>query len=73
MRTESRFWAAIAAFIFTASTTAAAAADPDYAQKVHTQLEAVEAKIQHGPFQANWGSLAAYRTPDWFADAKFGI
>ncbi len=25
------------------------------------------------PFHANWESLAAYRTPEWFRDAKFGI
>ena len=26
-----------------------------------------------GPFEATWESLAAYRTPEWFRDAKFGI
>jgi alpha-L-fucosidase len=26
-----------------------------------------------GPFHANWESLKAYRCPDWFRDAKFGI
>jgi alpha-L-fucosidase len=25
------------------------------------------------PFHANWDSLAQYRTPEWFRDAKFGI
>ncbi len=25
------------------------------------------------PFHADWDSLAQYRTPDWFRDAKFGI
>ena len=25
------------------------------------------------PFHASWQSLAQYRTPDWFRDAKFGI
>jgi alpha-L-fucosidase len=25
------------------------------------------------PYRATWDSLAAYRTPDWFRDAKFGI
>ena len=24
-------------------------------------------------YQANWESLSAYETPDWFRDAKFGI
>jgi Alpha-L-fucosidase/Alpha-L-fucosidase C-terminal domain len=27
----------------------------------------------HAPFHASWDTLAAYRTPDWFRDAKFGI
>jgi alpha-L-fucosidase len=27
----------------------------------------------HVAFHANWNSLAAYSTPDWFRDAKFGI
>ena len=26
-----------------------------------------------GPFRPNWESLQAYRFPDWFRDAKFGI
>jgi alpha-L-fucosidase len=26
-----------------------------------------------GPFRPNWESLKAYRYPDWFRDAKFGI
>ncbi len=26
-----------------------------------------------GPFRSNWESLKAYRYPDWFRDAKFGI
>ena len=26
-----------------------------------------------GPFRPNWESLRAYRFPDWFRDAKFGI
>ena len=26
-----------------------------------------------GPFRPNWESLKAYRVPDWFRDAKFGI
>src|SRR5512137_473803 len=26
-----------------------------------------------GPFKADWASLSAYETPEWFRDAKFGI
>jgi alpha-L-fucosidase len=29
--------------------------------------------IASGPFQPTWPSLRAYKTPDWFRDAKFGI
>ena len=30
-------------------------------------------EIASGPFQPNDASLANYRCPDWFRDAKFGI
>ena len=75
MRTESRFMAAITAFTVAVLTTAAepGPGQSDHDQKVRAQLNAVDVKIHHGPFQANWNSLAAYRTPDWFSDAKFGI
>src|SRR5436190_16768884 len=29
--------------------------------------------IEQGPFQGSRESLKAYRVPDWFRDAKFGI
>jgi alpha-L-fucosidase len=45
----------------------------DYLHKVRTQLDAVDAKVRRGPFRADWSSLAAYRSPEWFSDAKFGI
>jgi alpha-L-fucosidase len=28
---------------------------------------------QSQPYQPTWESLSAYRCPDWFRDAKFGI
>jgi alpha-L-fucosidase len=49
------------------------AAAQDTNAKIHQQLAAVRAEDQHGPFRADWNSLAAYRTPTWFQDAKFGI
>ncbi|MBX7256612.1 MAG: alpha-L-fucosidase [Candidatus Hydrogenedentes bacterium] len=30
-------------------------------------------EIPSGPFQPNWDSLKQYKTPEWYADAKFGI
>jgi alpha-L-fucosidase len=41
--------------------------------KVQQQLEKVAKNTRNGPFQANWDSLGAYRVPEWFRDAKFGI
>jgi alpha-L-fucosidase len=40
---------------------------------VQRQLARVDAAARTGPFRANWNSLAGYRVPDWFRDAKFGI
>ncbi len=36
-------------------------------------LTQVDAQVGRGPFQPDWQSLTAYRTPDWYRDAKFGI
>jgi alpha-L-fucosidase len=33
----------------------------------------VDAGDRSGAFAPDWDSLGAYRTPDWFRDAKFGI
>ena len=41
--------------------------------KVEQQIERVNATTQKGPFKADWDSLGAYRVPQWFRDAKFGI
>jgi alpha-L-fucosidase len=40
-------------------------------QKVHGQPATVT--VTSGPFQPTRASLDAYRVPDWFRDAKFGI
>jgi alpha-L-fucosidase len=52
-----------------ASPVAAQTADAAVAR----QVAKVRVESAHGPFHADWNSLAAYRTPDWFQDAKFGI
>ena len=41
--------------------------------RVETQLERERTETAGGPFTADWDSLGAYRVPDWFRDAKFGI
>jgi alpha-L-fucosidase len=60
-----------------AAMVLAALACPAYAQQtpmnVQRQLARVDAAARTGPFRADWDSLAGYRVPDWFRDAKFGI
>lgn len=38
--------------------------------KVRAETASTNTKV---PFHASWESLARYRAPDWFRDAKFGI
>ena len=45
----------------------------NYQQKLQKRLALVHTEVVGGPFTANWDSLAGYRVPDWFRDAKFGI
>lgn len=47
----------------------------DSARNIAKQVEKVRAANAHRstPFHADWDSLAQYRTPEWFRDAKFGI
>jgi alpha-L-fucosidase len=60
-----------------AAIVLAALACPAHAQQtpvnVQRQLARVDAVARTGPFRADWESLAGYRVPDWFRDAKFGI
>jgi beta-galactosidase len=37
------------------------------------KLQQIQNLADSGPFKANWDSLAAYKIPDWYQDAKFGI
>jgi alpha-L-fucosidase len=36
-------------------------------------LDDIDRVIAAGPFAADWASLGAYQTPDWFQEAKLGI
>lgn len=36
-------------------------------------LKKIDEVIEKGPYKADWNSLAAYRVPEWFKNAKFGI
>lgn len=50
---------------------------PAFAQEqpgqVREQLARVDAEIASGSYKADWNSLGAFRVPEWFRDAKFGI
>lgn len=49
----------------------------DYSARVEQQVAKVRASNNDArkvhPYRATWDSLATYRAPDWFGDAKFGI
>ena len=58
-------------FLKTSAATVAALA---LWQLQSRRADAAEAPaIAAGPFQPTWDSLAQYRCPEWFRDAKFGI
>ena len=59
--------AALSAFVFPSSARAQSS------PAVQRELQRVQAGSQAGPFHPDWNSLGAYRVPDWFRDAKFGI
>ncbi len=42
-------------------------------QAVRQQVARVAHGDENGPFRPDWNSLAAYRVPAWYRDAKFGI
>ncbi len=69
--------AAILSAFFVAPLLIAQTPSRDYARNIHRQVAKVHAETAANntrvPFHASWDSLAAYRTPDWFRDAKFGI
>lgn len=39
----------------------------------HTELQKLEKTIERGPYFANFRSLDAHPTPEWYQDARFGI
>jgi alpha-L-fucosidase len=44
-----------------------------YAPERARLLALVNKEKRDGPFQPDWASLQQHRTPQWYADAKFGI
>ncbi|HEX5284416.1 MAG TPA: alpha-L-fucosidase [Bryocella sp.] len=68
--------ATILSVLFAAPLLAGQTPSHNYAGNIDAQVAKVHAEVAPNtnvPFHASWDSLAAYRTPDWFRDAKFGI
>ena len=65
-----------ALFLVVSPSLIAQSGDQNYARNIERQVAKVyAANTSPGrlPFRPDWDSLARYRTPDWFRDAKFGI
>lgn len=45
----------------------------DYRSRIEERMALINREVQKGPFHAEWNSLAHYRVPEWYRDAKFGI
>jgi alpha-L-fucosidase len=66
-------WQQLAVATLCAALSFSASAQDAHMSAVQAQLSRLDAASRSGPFRANWDSLAAYRVPEWFRDAKFGI
>jgi alpha-L-fucosidase len=42
-------------------------------RKIEDAIKRIDAVVAQGPFRASWESLEAYKVPEWYKDAKFGI
>jgi alpha-L-fucosidase len=64
-------------FLVSPSLLAQAGTHQDSTRNIAHQVAKVQAETTPAntkvPFHASWDSLAQYRAPDWFRDAKFGI
>lgn len=73
---RSRQWRAWETLLVLAAVSLAAPgqnAEKTPQDRVQKQLGLVQAAVAKGPFAPNWDSLAGYRVPQWFRNAKFGI
>ena len=58
---------------FSTSTGSAAAGMVMIMYDLKTYLRTIDEVISRGPFKDTWESLSAYKVPDWYRNAKFGI
>jgi alpha-L-fucosidase len=58
--------------LLTLATAPAPAAAADQA-RVAAAVREVDTVVARGPFAPDWASLARFKTPAWYEDAKFGV
>jgi len=77
-RDAVKYFSLAAGFLILAPTLFGQTAPPQNSTaNIARQVAKVRTETAPGnrsvPFHADWDSLAAYRAPDWFRDAKFGV
>lgn len=65
--------AAALSIALTGAASAQQLSQQQISKNVQAQIARASQATRSGPFQPNWDSLGAYRVPEWFRDAKFGI
>lgn len=55
------------------ASSGAGAQTSTHPEAVASQLSRMDQEVRTGPYKATWRSLAGYKVPEWFRDAKFGI
>jgi alpha-L-fucosidase len=64
---------AIYSLVIVALTTATCVAGDANDARIDATLKTIARVAANGPFEPTWDSLARYKVPDWYQDAKFGI
>jgi len=64
---------AIYSLVIVAAATATCVAGDTTDARVDATLKTIGKVAAGGPFEPTWDSLAKYKVPDWYQDAKFGI
>jgi alpha-L-fucosidase len=49
------------------------AREQPYDQRLGAILNNVDQGVARGPFRSSWDSLAGFKVPQWYQDAKFGV
>ena len=69
---EKRFVSVVRAILGLALVSLSVAG-PAVGADVEATVKSIERVAGGGPFRPDWGSLAEFKVPEWYQDAKFGI